>query len=238
MMVIAIVVAMAKRKGRPSAAGRGRDLREVDGKDRGDDRGHERGVGPVVDRPGAQLRAVPSPICSCSSDRRTRASKGLPGDPLTQERVHHDVAPSGPSRMTRSARTRAPSDACTLDAPPSRYRVRTSAESTRPSSTTIARRAARWRERELLPARLEQRLLLDEQAPQGAMQVVEVTSRVPPARASSHVSCASRWTSYGRLPASSTMAAPSPGSALMPVRRNRASMKAAKRPAPVSCRAA
>ena len=127
----------------------------------------------------------------------------------------------------RSSRCRAASAVCTLDAPPSRWRVRrvgaedldavlehdraqharaapASAAATRPRRTCPARRAA------------------------GAASRAGPRARRAAARdavTSSHVSCARRCTSYGRLPARSTMAAPRPASGAMPVLRKRSSMK-------------
>ena len=75
--------------------------------------------------------------------------------------------------MTSSRRSAA-SAACTLDGPPSRWRVRTSADSSsRPSSSTTARSDGALRERQPLPQRLEHRLLLGQQTAQRLVQVVE-----------------------------------------------------------------
>src|SRR5262249_48224935 len=71
-----------------------------------------------------------------------------------------------------------------------------------------------------LPERLEDRLLLGQQPRQGPVEILP-----PLARTSSHVSCARRWTSYGRLPASSTIASATPASGFMPVLTKRWSMK-------------
>ena len=68
------------------------------------------------------------------------------------------------------------------------------------------------RERQSLPHRFEHRLLFREQPQQRRVQIVEGCAPArPSSRTSSQVSCASRCTSYGRLPASSTIGRAEPG---------------------------
>ena len=89
--------AEAERRGRV-AEPVGGDLGVVDREHRGDDRGHERRVGPVVPGPGAQLGPVqaeagqPRSRRRIGRRRRARPSVGPPRDPLAQQRVDDDVA--------------------------------------------------------------------------------------------------------------------------------------------------
>ena len=80
----------------------------------------ERGIGPVVHRPGAQLAA-----CEAEAIQEPMASECLPGDPFAHQRIDDHVAVAARARSGPRAAARR-SDAWTVEAPPSRYRARRS----------------------------------------------------------------------------------------------------------------
>ena len=73
------------------------------------------------------------------------------------------------------------------------------------------------RQGQSLPHCFEHRVLLREQARERGMKMLKASPSGLAARTSSQVSWARRWTSYGRLPARSTTAAPRPGSTRIPL---------------------
>ena len=174
----------------------------------------------------SNLRATGRARAAAEVRHTMKRSERLAGDPLAQQRIDDDVAVRfAGDDVVAQQRAEA---ACTVEGPPRRWRVRASADiSSRPSWSTTARSTPRCGNVKRCQSASKIVCCSASSRRRVRWRSSSVTRRLPDARSSSQVSWARRWTSYGRLPASSTIAAPNRGSGAMPERLNRASMDAA-----------